>query len=290
MWRDIGEYLRKKSNTGGENSHKTEEKKIKETKKILAAALRIFLAVLETAAVLIFAGQMPRGITNIGAFFGLFMSLALLFITVFFKQVKKFLSYLWKRKAGKVFIAAFGSVLGLLCVYAVILSSLMIKEIYNAPKQPDAVIVLGCRVEKSGKPSLMLRRRLEAAHRYLEEHEDLICVVAGGKGEDEPVSEAKAMKDALVEMGIKEERIITEDDSESTEENIAFSARLLSDMGIEAKEIALVTDGFHLYRTGLMAERAGIETTSVCADTPWYMVPSYWFREWFALSAVFVFN
>ncbi len=289
MLRDIGEYLRKKSNTGGENSHKTEEKKIKETKKILAAALRIILALLGAAAVLIFAGQMPRGITNIGAFFGLFMSLALLFITVFFGQVKKFLSYLWKKKAGKVFIVSFGSVIGLLCVYAVILSSLMIKEIYNAPKQPDAVIVLGCRVEKSGKPSLMLRRRIEAAYGYLAENEDLICVTAGGQGEDEPVSEAKVMKDALVEMGISEDRILIEDGSESTEENIAFSVELLSEMGIEAKEIVLVTDGFHLYRASLMAEKAGIETTSVCAATPWYMVPSYWFREWFALSAVFVF-
>ncbi len=247
------------------------------------------MAVLESAAVLMFAGQMPRGITNIGAFFGLFMSLAALLITLFFKQVKKFLKAFWKLKLGKICIISFCSIFGLLCAYAIVLSSLMINEIYNVPQNPDAVIVLGCRVDKSGKPSLMLRRRLEAACEYLKEHEDLICVVSGGQGEDEPVSEAKAMKETLIEMGIGEERIIAEDISESTEENIAFSAQLLTDMGIEVNEAAIVTDGFHLYRASLMAERAGLKTTSVSADTPWYFAPSYWFREWFALSAVFVF-
>lgn len=264
-----------------------EEKKIKEVKKIFKIALRILSVALESAFVLIFAGQMPRGITNIGAFFGLFMSLAALLITVFFGRVKTFLKKLWKRKSGKVFLICFSSVFGLLCAYAAVLSSLMIKEIYNVPKQPDAVIVLGCRVDKSGKPSLMLNRRLEAACEFLKENEELICVVSGGQGKDEPVSEGEAMKKALAEMGISEERIFVEDVSESTEENIAFSARLLEDMGIEVTEAAIVTDGFHLYRAGLMAERAGLKTTSISADTPWYLVPSYWLREWFALSAVF---
>ena len=67
---------------------------------------------LESAFVLIFAGQMPRGITNIGAFFGLFMSLAALLITVFFGRVKTFLKKLWKRKSGKVFLICFSSVFG----------------------------------------------------------------------------------------------------------------------------------------------------------------------------------
>ena len=87
-----------------------EEKKIKEVKKIFKIALRILSVALESAFVLIFAGQMPRGITNIGAFFGLFMSLAALLITVFFGRVKTFLKKLWKRKSGKVFLICFSSV------------------------------------------------------------------------------------------------------------------------------------------------------------------------------------
>ena len=265
-----------------------EENKITGTKKITLKILWIFLMLVESAAVFMFIAQMPRGVTNIGAFFGLFMSAAAFFITLFFKWVKKLLAFLWRHKPGKVFIITFFSVFALLCIYAAVLSALMINEIYNVPKNPDAVIVLGCRVNKSGEPSLMLKRRLTAAYEYLKEHEELICVVSGGQGEDEPVSEAKAMKDALAEMGINPERIITEDVSENTRENIAFSVEKLSALGVEVNEAAIVTDGFHLYRASLTAKKAGLKTTSVSADTPWYYLPSYWLREWFALSAFFV--
>ena len=43
-----------------------------------------------------------------------------------------------------------------------------------------------------------------------------MCIVSGGKGETEPVAEAYAMRDYFVDMGIDEERILTEADSYST--------------------------------------------------------------------------
>ena len=262
----------------------------KNKEKIFKKILRIFFITIEAAAAFMFAAQMPRGVTNIGAFFGLFMSLAALLVTLFIKPVKKLLKRLWNTKAGKAAMIAFSSVFGLLTAYAVVLSSLMIGEITNTPKEPDAVIILGCRVQKDGKPSLMLRKRLEAAYEYLSENEGVICVAAGGQGEDEPISEGQAMKTALVEMGIDENRIIVEDESENTEENLKFSAKRLEEAGIEVKEAAIVSDGFHLFRASLFAEKAGLETTSISAQTPWQMAAAYWVREWFALSAVFVFG
>lgn len=262
----------------------------KKSAKLLKIIIRIFFILLEALAAFMFAAQMPRGVTNIGAFFGLFMSLAALVVTLFIGQAARLLKRLWRKKAGKAVIIVFFSVFGLLTAYAVVLSSLMVGEILNTPKNPDAVIVLGCRVQRDGKPSLMLRRRLEAAYEYLSENEEVICVVAGGQGEDEPVSEGEAMKAALVEMGIEEGRIIIENASENTEENLKFSAELLKDIGIEVKEAAIVSDGFHLYRAKLFAEKVGLETTSVSAETPWYMAAAYWVREWFALSALFVFG
>lgn len=252
--------------------------------------LWIFFMLIEALAAIMFAAQMPRGVTNIGAFFGLFMSLAALTVTVFIGRVKKLLNRLWKKKAGKTAIIAFCSVFGLLTAYAAVLSCLMAGEILNTPDSPDAVIILGCRVQKDGKPSLMLRRRLEAAYEYLEENEDVICVTAGGQGEDEPISEGKAMKEALVEMGIDGDRIIVEDLSVNTEENLKFSAELLKNMGIEVNEAAIVSDGFHLYRAKIFAQRAGLNSTSISSATPWQMAAAYWVREWFALSAVFVFG
>lgn len=253
-------------------------------------AVWIILLAFETAAIVMFASQMPLGIRNIGAIFGLCISVFALLVTAFIKTAVKILKRLWRSKAGKTVTIAFFSVFGLLAVYALLLSSLMIGEMMNTPDDPDAVIVLGCRVQRNGKPSLMLGRRIEAAYEYLSENKDVICIVSGGQGEDEPISEGEAMKVALVEKGIEESRIFVEDKSENTKENIEFSANLLEEMGIEVNEAAIVTDGFHLYRASLMAEGTWQKTTSVAADTPWWLVTAYWFREWFALSSLFVFG
>ena len=253
-------------------------------------AVWITLLAFETAAIVMFVSQIPLGIRNIGAIFGLCMSVFALLVTAFIKTAVKILKRLWRSKAGKTVTIAFFSVFGLLAVYAVLLSSLMIGEMMNTPNNPDAVIVLGCRVQRNGKPSLMLGRRIEAAYEYLSENKNVICIVSGGKGEDEPISEGEAMKVALVEKGIEESRIFVEDKSENTKENIEFSARLLDEMGMEINEAAIVTDGFHLYRASLMAKGTWQNTTSVAADTPWWLVTAYWFREWFALSSLFVFG
>ncbi|MBD5116329.1 MAG: YdcF family protein [Ruminococcaceae bacterium] len=253
-------------------------------------AVWIILLAFETSAAVMFVSQMPLGIRNIGAIFGLCISVFALLVTAFVKPVLKILKKTWKSKAGRLVTIAFFSVFGLLAAYAVLLSSLMVGEIMNTPDNPDAVIVLGCRVQKNGKPSLMLGRRIDAAYNYLSENKAVICIVSGGQGEDEPISEGEAMKIALVEKGIEESRIFVEDKSENTRENIEFSAKLLEEMEIEVKEAAIVTDGFHLYRASLMAKETGLNTTSVAADTPWWLVTAYWFREWFALSSLFVFG
>lgn len=262
----------------------------KNFKKYFKRTLWVILLAVEAAAVIMFVSQIPFGIRNIGAIFGLCLSAAALLTTAFFGQVKRLFKKLWKSRAGRIAAVSFFSVFGILVAYAVILSSLMIGEIMNTPKDPDAVIVLGCRVQKNGKPSLMLGRRIDAAFEYLSENKEVICIVSGGIGEDEPISEGEAMKVALVEKGIEESRIFVEDRSKSTKENIEFSLERLREMGVDVKEAALVTDGFHLYRASLMAEDLGLNTTSVAADTPWWLVTSYWLREWFALSALFVFG
>lgn len=284
-----------KSESGTETAAETQtasppKSKAPKMLRYIKKAVWIMLLAFETAVIVMFVSQIPLGIRNIGAIFGLCMSVFALLVTAFIKFAVKILKRLWKSKAGKTVTIAFFSVFGLLAVYALLLSSLMIGEMMNTPDNPDAVIVLGCRVQRNGKPSLMLGRRIEAAYEYLSENKDVICIVSGGKGEDEPISEGEAMKVALVEKGIEESRIFVEDKSENTKENIEFSARLLEEMGIEVNEAAIVTDGFHLYRASLMAKGTWQNTTSVAADTPWWLVTAYWFREWFALSSLFVFG
>ena len=72
---------------------------------------------------------------------------------------------------------------------------------------PQVMVILGCRVMPGGKPSMLLQDRLETALDYLEEDPDILVVVSGGQGSNEPVSEAACMAGWLEERGISEDRI-----------------------------------------------------------------------------------
>ena len=101
-------------------------------------------------------------------------------------------------------------------IILLIINVSMIKSINDYPQNKNStVIVLGCRV-KEGRPSLMLKRRLDSAYEYLSANPDTFVIVSGGKGNDEIMSEAQCMRDYLCEKGISSDRIIMEDKSSST--------------------------------------------------------------------------
>lgn len=254
--------------------------------KIIKAALII----LELALILWFVLPIFTKVVNIGVVFGLFLSVALFAITVFWQKVKILVKKIMSHKAGKVVFLSFCGILGILVIYAIVLSGLMLNAALTSPQNPDTVIILGCKVQKSGNPSLMLSKRIDAAYEYLKDNPDVVCVVSGGQGSDEPLSEAEVMKSRLVEKGIAEDRIIEENKSESTRQNIEFSLELLKEKDIDVNEAAIVTDGFHQYRAGLIAKEYDITPTAVSAKTPPWLVAAYWVREWFALSHRFVFG
>lgn len=258
--------------------------------KVLKKAVWVALMLAELALIIMFILPIYVKVTNIGVVFGLFMSVLLFAVTAFWKKIKRILKRILAHRIGKAIFVAFCGVFGLLVIYALILSGLMLKSLVTAPEKPDVVIVLGCKVQKSGNPSLMLNQRIKAAYKYLEENPNVICVVSGGQGADEPLSEAEVMKSRLTEKGISEDRIIVEDKSESTRQNIEFSLALLEERGITVSEAAIVTDGFHQFRAGLVAKEYDLNPTAVSAETPLWLVMPYWVREWFALSHRFVFG
>jgi uncharacterized SAM-binding protein YcdF (DUF218 family) len=158
----------------------------------------------------------------------------------------------------------------------------MVKASHDNPDgRATTVVVLGCKV-KDGRPSLMLRRRLDAAYEYLSENEDVTAIVSGGKGDDELISEAQCMSEYLISKGISPERIIMEDKSESTYENLKFSQSIINERGLE-EHITIVSDGYHQLRAELIADSLGIEAYNISAPTSWWLVPTYWVREWFGV-------
>ena len=157
--------------------------------------------------------------------------------------------------------------------------------------EPQAMVILGCQVKPWG-PSILLQDRLDTALEYLEEYPDLPVVVSGGQGPDEPTSEAQAMYDYLVEHGIAAERIVQEDQSHNTVQNLLYSRDLLAELGLDPAEdsVLFVSNGFHLARIRMLAERHGYGAVSTLA-APVSDMPSavkMFFREPLALAKSFL--
>lgn len=144
----------------------------------------------------------------------------------------------------------------------------------------DYIIVLGAQM-KQGGPSVVLKFRLDAAYDYLTANEDTLCVVSGGQGANEPCSEAEGMYTYLVERGIAPERILMEDKSTDTSENIAFSAALI---GGTDKDVGIVTNNFHVFRGVMLARHAGFENAcGISARSNIYFQPNNLVREFFGI-------
>ena len=142
------------------------------------------------------------------------------------------------------------------------------------------IIVLGAGVNGT-VPSLTLRERIDAAYDYLTAHPDTICIVSGGQGRNEDISEAACMYRELTEMGIDPERIWMEDKSTSTAENLDFTLALIEEKtGTRPSHLGIVSSEYHLYRAGLMAADRGLTNTGIPATTSWLSLRvNYFLRE-----------
>lgn len=142
----------------------------------------------------------------------------------------------------------------------------------------DYIIVLGAQVRESG-PSAALKYRLDEAVEYLEDNPKTICIVSGGQGANEPYSEAEGMAQYLKEQGIDASRILLEDKSLNTEQNMEYSRALIKD----GASVGIITNDFHLFRAKQIARKYGLDNICGIAakSTPVYL-PNNMLREFLA--------
>lgn len=172
-------------------------------------------------------------------------------------------------------------------IFAVVVSSLIVIGMKReAPDNNVTVIVLGCQV-KGTTPSLMLQKRLDAAFNFLEQNPSVTCIVSGGQGNGEQISEAQAMYTYLSAKGIAPERILMEDKSINTDENLANSAKIIEQHNLP-KTVVVVTDSFHQYRSHLKAKDNNLTPYAVNAKTPWWLYTGNFAREVLALGKTLV--
>lgn len=148
----------------------------------------------------------------------------------------------------------------------------------NTPNM-DYVIVLGAKVEE-GRISNSLQMRLDRAVEYSRRNPDTVFILSGGKGKDEPASEASVMYEYLKAKGVPESQMVLEERSESTVENIAYSKVLIDEMErgkdsrkgseqhkapgpymeVEDKpvQVGVLTSDFHIFRAVQIGKKCGI--------------------------------
>ncbi|MCL2058937.1 MAG: YdcF family protein [Oscillospiraceae bacterium] len=149
-----------------------------------------------------------------------------------------------------------------------------------APPTPE-IIILGAHVSEDGL-SATLHSRLTAGLAHANANPEARVIVSGGQGLDEPVSEAAAMRDYLVSQGLSADRILMEDNSHNTFENLINTLELLT-VGDEPYPVTIVTSEFHIFRTAMLARRVGLEPHFVAARTPRSILLSSYSREFFGL-------
>ena len=147
----------------------------------------------------------------------------------------------------------------------------------------DYIIVLGAGVDGT-KPSPIMESRLESALKLIDDHQEAKVILSGGQGSGEMVTEAEAMSSYLISHGVEEKRIIKEERSTSTFENLANSQEILNKIFLDKKvEGIIVTSDFHLFRAEFLAKRLGLDVIGDSAPSLLWLRPQSYFREYFGV-------
>lgn len=174
-----------------------------------------------------------------------------------------------------------------LCLGVLIVTQACALSSFNAQGEEDLdyIIVLGAQVHESG-PSAVLRYRLDTACDYLQANPDTICIVSGGQGLNESVPEAHVMADYLIDRGVSEERVVQEDQSLTTYQNVRNSMQLFDS---KTAHVGVVTNDFHVFRGVRISRKQGIEhVCGIAAPSKTWFLPNNLLRESMGIAKDFV--
>jgi uncharacterized SAM-binding protein YcdF (DUF218 family) len=119
----------------------------------------------------------------------------------------------------------------------------------------DVILVLGA-AEYRGRPSPVLRARLDHALTLYQEQLAPLIMTTGGAGGDPVFTEGAVGRSYLISHGVPSEAIIVETEGESTVHSVALASEILRRMGL--RSAIVVSDGYHIYRVKEMLRAKGL--------------------------------
>lgn len=253
---------------------------------------RILGAVLLTLGILcllwFLAPGLSYGIWNIGNLTGIVVSLLLAAAGLLCSRERGLIKRLGRRGWGRWLLGILGTAAVIILLLTIAATGQMLHAAGQKPEGEPVMIVLGCKVNGE-RPSLMLQERLNAALDYLREHPETVCILSRGKGRGEAISEAECMYRYLTARGIPPERLYREEQSTSTRENLRYSLEILQREKLGNRAI-LCSNEFHQYRAARMARALGLEVSACSAATVWWLLPTFYVRELYAVVFEWAFH
>ena len=250
--------------------------------------LRTVIASAAAVLFIWFAAPVAYRILNIGNVSGMLICALIIFRSATAALYHRLKGILLRKRATRILLRAvqFGATAFL--IYGMIISSFMICAMTPRDDKQATAIVLGAQVKPWG-PSAVLQQRIDAAVAYLNDHPSAYAVVTGGQGDDEVMSEAACMRESMIKAGVDADRIITEDRAANTDENIRFSLQIINKRQLN-RDIAIVTDSYHQLRARIIAHKQDASLSvspvnTVNGYTGFWLYPTYFVREWFAVPA-----
>ena len=231
--------------------------------------IRILLMIIGIAGIVVFYLPLgKKGIVNVGNVVGMIFSVLMLLFGTF--------SWLFSRSFKIVVLV----IVLLILVLFIIVNMKMSNAKHNVASNQTVVIVPGC--TSKYYVSEALTSRIKEAARYLDKNKDAICIACGGIKSDFYESEADYIAVELSKYGIQKSRIIVENKSQDTFENMKFARKIISEKNL-SKEVAISTNEYHQYRAALSAERCGLKPSAINVSTDKMVYPTFFVREMIAI-------
>ncbi len=157
----------------------------------------------------------------------------------------------------------------------------------TAYRDAHYIVVLGSGLKDGGRVPPLLASRLDRGWEVYRRvaargRVEPALIVSGGKGSDERIAEAEAMARYLTDRGFPADRLIREDRSRTTEENLVFSKAIM-EHALPGYRCIVVTSNYHVFRAAILARRTGVNGQVTGARTAGYYWPSAMLREFAAV-------